>query len=46
MTHPCGMRYAIVIWFIAAFVLWDVRQNNAQYTQPTASVFYRVLGGH
>ena len=46
MTHSNSMRYAILIWFAAAFCLWDTRQNNAQYTQPAASVFYRILGGH
>ena len=46
MTHSAGMRYAILIWVVAAFALWDSRQNNAQYTQPVASVFYRILGGH
>jgi len=40
------MRYAIAIWFVAAFVLWDTHQNNATYTRPTASVLHRLLGGH
>lgn len=40
------MRYAILIWFIAAFALWDSQQNRAHYTQPVASVVYRILGGH
>jgi hypothetical protein len=40
------MRYAIVIWFVAAFVLWDTQLNRGQYTQPTAHVLYRLVGGH
>jgi hypothetical protein len=40
------MRYAIVIWFVAAFALWDTRQNNAAYTGPIAYVLHRVVGGH
>jgi hypothetical protein len=42
----CGMRYAIVIWFIAAFVLWDTHQNRGQYTRPLAHIAYRIAGGH
>src|SRR5262245_42978236 len=41
-----GMRYAIVIWFAAAFVLWDTQQNNSQYTRPVAHVVYRIAGGY
>jgi len=40
------MRYAIVIWFVAAFVLWDARMNRAQYTGPGFNVAYRIVSGH
>ena len=40
------MRYAILIWFIAAFALWDARMNRAQYTGPAAGIAYRIVGGH
>jgi hypothetical protein len=40
------MRYAILIWFVAAFVLWDTQQNRSQYTRPFASVIYRIAGGY
>ena len=40
------MRYAIAIWVIAAFALWDARMNRATYTGPLAHVFYRMVGGH
>jgi hypothetical protein len=40
------MRYAIVIWFVAAFVLWDTQQNRSYYTRPAASIFYRLAGGY
>jgi hypothetical protein len=40
------VRYAIVIWFVAAFVLWDTQQNRSHYTRPIASVIYRIAGGY
>jgi hypothetical protein len=40
------MPYAILIWFVAAFVLWDTQQNRAEYTRPAAHFFYRLAGGH
>jgi hypothetical protein len=40
------MRYAIFIWFIAAFVLWDTHQNRGHYTRPIAHIAYRIAGGH
>jgi len=40
------MRYAIVIWFVAAFAIWDTQQNRSQYTAPVAYVVYRLVGGH
>ena len=40
------MRYAILIWFVAAFALWDVRMNRAQYTDPVTNVVHRIVGGH
>ena len=41
-----GMRYAIVIWFVAAFVLWDTQQNRSGYSRPVSHFFYRLVGGH
>ena len=40
------MRYAIVIWFVAAFVIWDTHQNRSGYTKPVTHFFYRVAGGY
>jgi hypothetical protein len=40
------MRYAIAIWVVAAFVLWDARMNRSQYTGPGLKVAYRIAGGH
>jgi hypothetical protein len=40
------MKYAIVIWLIAAFALWDSYQNRGQYTKPVAHFIYRVAGGY
>jgi len=39
------MRYAIVIWFVAGFILWDTQQNRSHYTGPVTSAFYRIAGG-
>jgi hypothetical protein len=41
-----GMRYAIVVWFFAAFVLWDTLQNRGHYTRPLAHIAYRIAGGY
>jgi hypothetical protein len=41
-----GMRYAIFIWFVAAFVLWDTLQNRGHYTRPLAHIAYRIAGGY
>jgi hypothetical protein len=40
------MRYAIVIWFVAAFVLWDTHQNRGYYNKPFGYFIYRVAGGY
>jgi hypothetical protein len=40
------MRYAIVVWFISAFVLWDTLQNRGHYTRPFAHIAYRLAGGY
>jgi hypothetical protein len=40
------MKYAIVVWFIAAFVLWDTHQNRGQYSKPVGHFIYRVAGGY
>ena len=40
------MRYAIAIWFVAGFILWDTQQNRSNYTRPIASVFHRIAGGY
>ena len=40
------MRYAIAIWFVAAFVLWDTQQNRSEYSRPFAYFFYRLAGGY
>jgi hypothetical protein len=44
--HVARMRYAIVIWFVAAFVIWDTRQNSSHYTRPFTHFIYRVAGGY
>ncbi len=40
------MRYAIAIWFVAAFALWDARQNGGAYTAPVAYTLHRLFGGY
>ena len=40
------MKYAIVIWIIAAFALWDAQQNHGQYTKPVGHFIYRLSGGY
>lgn len=40
------MRYAILIWFVAAFVIWDTHQNRSGYTKPVTHFIYRVAGGY
>jgi hypothetical protein len=40
------MRIAMIIWFIAAFALWDTQQNRGEYTRPVGHFFYRLAGGY
>ena len=40
------MRYAIVMWFVAAFVTWDMQLTGGQYTQPVSQVVYRMVNGY
>ena len=44
--HAARMRYAIVIWFVAAFVIWDTRQNSSHDTGPFTHFVYRMAGGY
>jgi hypothetical protein len=40
------MRYAMIIWLVAAFALWDTHQNRGEFTRPVSHVIYRLMGGY
>ena len=40
------MRYAMLVWVTASFVLWDTHQNRGYYTKPVGYFIYRVAGGY
>ncbi len=40
------MHYVLLILGIVVFVVWDVKQNGARFSQPVTHFVYRVAGGH
>lgn len=44
--YPCVMHYVLLILGIVVFVVWDVNQNRAKFTQPAVHFVYRVAGGY
>ncbi len=38
------MRYVVLVFVLASFVLWDVTQNDTRYLHRVGRVIDRVIG--